>query len=844
MMRFEQFLVDRLKSVLARRRVLVVYDPESRLSGVTLSLANQHCRLIAMSDDIISTREQALEALAALGEDMSSGSQLVVYLPRAKPLDDESVSLDPFTPLALAGGVFPDGAGDSYLALCQQFVPEQAGVIEEMFRRGVPSFLEVNSLLGGTEVAPVLSGLLGTEGSRDVLVKFLCPTTKDTKRLEQSANWQTELREIVKKTIGLELAIDGVALDQLRQSLWRYLLFTEFAADLPVTLPPALAAVPKGEAKYHRFVLEICATLRDRTSTQQTYEEHANRVEEELRLATHCDAIEDLGSLDTFAFEERSFLRAFAKAAISGDLDSAARIASERSQSFWVRDGARAGDWNLAGRCVAVLQQTKDLKHVLHEIKPSTVTDWIDFYVSHGQLLATAHRLMEQVAADWSPSAGPLHDVLVRARAEHRESIDGVTRSFQDAVTKQGWPAPGRIRANDVYDRFVRVPWQEGKRVAYLWVDAFRLDLAEQLRALASSRHTVTVSAVCGQLPSITKIGMAALLPGANDDFRVEVQAGELVPAVKGKSLPGLPQRLEYMKESVGSTRFAALELSEVIAGKKLEELAHVEVLVVRTSTIDQVGENNPALLAGMLPGAVRDLSVALDRLADAGFHAAVLATDHGFCWFDSVSSGDAIPKPADGQWVEVKNRALLGDGQPNSQVVCVDAAHVGIRGEVARYVAARGLATFTKGVRYFHEGLSLQECVLPVVQVALRTSATKVPIERVDLFLTYRGANAGTITTLRPSVEVSLPSRDMFDSPEVTFVLEGFDAAGTKVAETASSPFADPATGMVRIARGQSIKLPVRVSEGFSGQLTLRAVQPATGEIFASIKLVSDFHH
>jgi len=108
-----------------------------------------------------------------------------------------------------------------------------------------------------------------------------------------------------------------------------------------------------------------------------------------------------------------------------------------------------------------------------------------------------------------------------------------------------------------------------------------------------------------------------------------------------------------------------------------------------------------------LIPSAVRDLHLALNRLADAGFGVAVLATDHGFCWFDSATSGDAIPKPA-GEWVEVKNRALLGSGQPTSQVVCVEAAQVGIRGDVVRYVAARGLATFTKGVRYFHEGLSL----------------------------------------------------------------------------------------------------------------------------------------
>ena len=275
-----------------------------------------------------------------------------------------------------------------------------------------------------------------------------------------------------------------------------------------------------------------------------------------------------------------------------------------------------------------------------------------------------------------------------------------------------------------------------------------------------------------------------------------------------------------------------------------LASFNHVEVLVVRTSEIDQLGESNPGYLVGLLPGALRDLQVALNRLADANFTVAVLATDHGFCWFDSVESGDAIPKPADGEWVEVKNRALLGAGQPNPQVVCVEAKHVGIRGEIPRYVTARGLATFTKGVRYFHEGLSLQECLLPVVQVALRPSPQKISAVHVELFLTYRGANKGTVTTLRPSVEVSLPGSDLFGPADVSFVLEGFDAAGKKVAQAASSPVTDPATGEVRMLRGQSIKVPIRIEETFNGSFELRAAHPGTGEIFATLKLTTDFHH
>jgi hypothetical protein len=838
----EQFLSDHLNKVLAARRVLTIFDPERRLAEVARSLAGEKCQIIEVGDDIITAREKALEALVELGQDPTNSAGLVLYLPRTRPLDQDEVCLDPFTPLVLAGGVFPDGAGDGYLALCQRFLPEQAGTMEEMFQHGEPSFREINSLVAGSDGAPVLSGLLKADGTRDLLVRFLCVNAKEAKSLKQSPHWRKELQTLVSRTLGLTLPERLTSVDELRQILWRFLLFSEFTADLPVPLPAALSGVPKAEPKYNRFVLDLCATLRDRTSTQQNYEEFANRVSAELGLESHCSKVDDFGVLDTFAFEERCFLRSFATAVLSDDLENAARVVAERSQSFWSRDGIRAGEWKLAGCCVDVLQGVADLKQVI-KASPNGVAGWLDFQVVHGHQLDTAHLLMEQVAQDWIPEQGPLAEVIARARTAYRDFVDRTARAFQDAVLKEGWPAAGRPRANDIYDKFVRVPWQEGKRVAYFWIDAFRYDLATRLAASASSWHSVTVNTVCAQLPTITKIGMAALLPGAGEDFRVAVEGDGVVPVVKGRALPALPQRLDYIKEVVGQNRFAAVELAELLAAKSLDHLDHVEVLVVRTSEIDQLGESNPGYLVGLLPGAVRDLQLALNRLADAGFGAAVLATDHGFCWFNSAASGDAITKPA-GEWVEVKNRALLGAGQPNAQVVCIEAAQVGIRGEIARYVSARGLATFTKGVRYFHEGLSLQECVLPAVQVGLKPSPKKTAAVLVELLLTYRGGRTGKVTTLRPSVEVSLPASDLFRPAEVTFVLEGFDSTGKKVAEAASSPHADPATGEVRMSGGQAIKVPIRIQEGFNGAIELRAAHPTTGEIFATLKLATDFHH
>ncbi len=90
------------------------------------------------------------------------------------------------------------------------------------------------------------------------------------------------------------------------------------------------------------------------------------------------------------------------------------------------------------------------------------------------------------------------------------------------------------------------------------------------------------------------------------------------------------------------------------------------------------------------------------------------------------------------------------------------------------------------------------------------------------------------------------MPMGDLFGPDEVSFVLEGFDADGQqgKVAETASSPVTDPTTGEVRMEPGKSLKVPVKIKEGFNGRIELKAVDPQTGAILATLSLSTDFHH
>jgi hypothetical protein len=374
-------------------------------------------------------------------------------------------------------------------------------------------------------------------------------------------------------------------------------------------------------------------------------------------------------------------------------------------------------------------------------------------------------------------------------------------------------------------------------------VDALRYELAQLLETALSGRHGVSIRPVCAQLPTVTRIGMAALLPRAETELKLMVDGGEITPTIKGQRLMTVTDRFKLLQGFVGPNRTKLMDLEDLAAPNFSDDLSAVEVLIVKTADIDLQGENNPGYFMRVLPTVIRNLQLALNRLAGAGFNLAIITSDHGFCWLHEVNAGSSISKPA-GEWVQVKERSLLGSGQPSADVILVDATHVGIRGDASQYVAAKGLATFSKGVRYFHEGLSLQECVLPLMQVDLRAASPRAAVAPVRLVVTYRGASSGKITTLSPSIEISYPETDLFGPTEVRFLLEGFDATGKKIAEAAASPNVDAGTKEVAIAQAKAIKVPIRIEEGFEGKFELRAVNRQTAEIYATLKLATDFHH
>jgi len=836
-MSIQDFIHDHLRKRLEKTIALVVYDPEQRYKEIVSILASDDCQVIDGTESTIQGREQAVDVWRMLMDDQQKQKHLVVYLPISKPKTDEERQQDPYQIFATGGGEFPRDDGDEYQALCHKAAPEFVGQIDELFKAGVPGFETINNLIEGKANWPKLRTMLKVESAAEILVAFLSPTAPQKNALETDAAWIAEFHDVAETALGLTLKTKSQKWSKISEEVWRYVLFSEFVFDLPGELPSELKDVPRASTTFRDLIYTVCEILRTSEKHQQVYMDMANRVAAELQLAERMADIDESGERDTFSFQERTFLEAFVQAALAGDTGKAASVMQARDNSIWVRhDSDRQVLWTTAERALQLIVRVDDIRDNLGD-GTKTLSDLFSFYCDRMRQIDRLYRDLERAVTDTYGELDSVGDLVGVARKKYLQLVEDAQAEFIDLVRKEGWPVGGEVRNTEVFEKFVW-PWvQERKKTAYFMVDALRYELGAELEKELSSEFKTELRAVCTQVPTITSVGMAALMPYADGNIRLVKEGENLVPHVKDQKVVIPTDRLEYMRGLYGD-RCHMIELAGLLTKKPPKWSQTVDLLLIKTTDIDTIGETKPVDMYRVLPEIIRKVIAGVKKLRKLGFERAIIATDHGFMLFSEREAGDAVEKPS-GEWFKVKDRCLLGSGSPNAGTVVFKIEDVGIQGDFSNYAVPRTFATFVKGRLYFHGGLSLQECVLPVISVDLSARAEEKP-RPVDLRLSYKSGSTDRVTTRRPMIEIAVYQTGLFEE-ELEFQLEAYEKRKV-VGEVGTSNHVNPATNLVKIRPGEAIKIPLKMDDDFHGSFEVRATDPVTGIDYATLKLRTDY--
>jgi len=833
-------LTKRLIDLLEERRVVVWYDRENAFGEFASAFRAPACRVVMATDSTLRSRREAESIYGKMNESTDHAearANLLLYLPRPRGATPEARQRDPFEVFALAGTAFGDSEAELLQSLARQAMPEHVTEIDRLFAEGRPTLALLDGLESGQRW-PLIREALETESPVDVVAQVLCREDRAV-RVGKVAGCQAEILRLLEAAFGFERPAQAKSWKEIQSYLGTYVLLSEFAFDLPVSLPEGLSAVPRAEPAHKERILAACERMRTNDHLRDGYIDLAGRVESDLRLAAGTEGIENLGVFDTFAFEERQYLARLLRRVEDGDLAAARSIVNDRRRSIWRHLPERALLWSVAERCVDFLETAGTVEKGWRDDASSTKA-MVQAYARTGGWaeLDRRQRLYEQGAAGCADDDEilPLVDVC---RARYRSVALQIQDRFLSHVRTEGWPPDGVTRHTEVFDRMVAPHLEQRERVAFFLGDALRFEMGRDLGEALGDLGEVDTTAVASVLPTTTPCGMAALMPGADGALSLVESGGNLVPALGTRLLKVSEDRMKLLKERYGD-RFADITLGDLLStsvAKLGKKIGSAELLVVRTQDIDALGESlNLYLARKLMSETLGEMKRAAGRLAALGYQHLVFSADHGHVLLPEIPPGDVVAAPP-GNWLKSKRRCRLGSGlsaTPGTMVL--RAADVGIQGTPAEICVPVGFKVFSAGEGYFHEGLSLQECVLPAVVVRVMTRSTGQGKQEVSI--RYR---SDKFTSRVIGLKVQYASGGLFDQPvRVKVQAHGGTAANARVVgDAADCDARDESTHEVTLKPGVETPVPVLIEPDFSGPFVdIRVTDPVTGQIWARQKL------
>lgn len=287
---------------------------------------------------------------------------------------------------------------------------------------------------------------------------------------------------------------------------------------------------------------------------------------------------------------------------------------------------------------------------------------------------------------------------------------------------------PGVLRQTNVFSQQVKPKLAEGK-TAYVWVDALRYEMARELAQTLTEDYTLVLQPAIATVPTITEIGMAAFLPGAETATVVAAGDSKLGLEINGTTLKDRLSRIKFLQDNAGVAVFVT-KLGDLLPNPKKKEregIEKAELILVTSQEIDAIGEgDNVRLARRTMDDMLLELRRAFRVLSELGVETIIFAADHGYLFGEELSEDRKIDAPG-GETADLHRRVWVGrGGNADPAYLRAKLSDFGLGGDLEIATPWNFACFKVKGgtEAYFHGGLSPQELIIPVVTLTPKQKA------------------------------------------------------------------------------------------------------------------------
>lgn len=384
---------------------------------------------------------------------------------------------------------------------------------------------------------------------------------------------------------------------------------------------------------------------------------------------------------------------------------------------------------------VANMQQFfKDHSAGFHIVEPHRI--WKE-YTTEYYKMDSYYRLFHFCFQRCLKNSNPLLDDLFK---QVTEKVEGLYSHWFLGQLGQNWSNACEDNLSE-YGRILEVPEQRefyrkyiqksDTRVFVIVSDALRYEVAaslsEQLRRETQSK--VTLNSMQAVFPTITKFGMAALLPHKNLEI-TEKGNGQL-----GITADSIPTDANYRDKILKAANkdSVALKYSDIVAMKSTDRRALVkgmDVVYIYHDKVDEASHTSDSSVFPACEDAISEIKN-LVRIITNEFSGTkiYITADHGFLYtYNPLGEDDKLDKTGFmNHIVEYGRRYALMQKNANPdylmpvKFLCAESTYDAYAPREMIRIKANG-----GGLNYVHGGASLQEMVVPLIEYQYLRSSSK----------------------------------------------------------------------------------------------------------------------
>lgn len=306
------------------------------------------------------------------------------------------------------------------------------------------------------------------------------------------------------------------------------------------------------------------------------------------------------------------------------------------------------------------------------------------------------------------------------------------------------WKSSNYLPQRGFYNRYVKPYPEKDQRVVVIVSDALRYEAAAEFRTmlLQEDRYQAEITPMLGVLPSYTQLGIAALLPHKE----LTIPEKDTVYA-DGHSTLGTENRTKVLQaahpESVAISTEEFMEMNASDAGREFTK--RYKVIYVFHNGIDKIGDDKMTehKVFAAVEGEFLTLMGIIKHAANMNVTSLIVTADHGFLYQHNELGGtDFNDQEIHGDVQKLSRRFAIGKKlQSGQSLMKYSAKDLGFGGdtEVMIPMGLNRMRIQGSGSRYVHGGATLQEAVIPVIEIKKKRKSDVETVEVVVLITTNK---------------------------------------------------------------------------------------------------------